>query len=63
MHRFIFPVNSFRNRRIAKRCSFYIPLKLSHLRSKFNFLYPLETSENHRFLMFSRGIKGNIYPK
>ena len=29
----------------------------------FNFLYPLGTSENHRFLMFSGGTKGNIDPK
>ena len=28
-----------------------------------NFLYPLETSENHRFFMFSGGTKGNIDPK
>ena len=28
-----------------------------------NFLYPLETSENLGFLMFSDGIKGNIDPK
>ena len=27
-----------------------------------NFLYPLETSENHRFLMFPGVIKGNIDP-
>ena len=63
MYRSISSVNSFQNRTIVKRCSFYIRLKLGQLRSMFNFLYPLETSENHSFLMFSRGIKGNIDPK
>ena len=28
-----------------------------------NFLYPLETLENHRFFMFPGGTKGNIDPK
>ena len=28
-----------------------------------NFLYPLETSEKHKVLMFSGDIKGNIDPK
>ena len=28
-----------------------------------NLLYHLETSENHRFFMFSGGTKGNIDPK
>ena len=28
-----------------------------------NFLHHLETSENHRFLMFSGRTKGNIDPK
>ena len=28
-----------------------------------NFLYHLETLENHRFFMFLRGTKGNIDPK
>ena len=28
-----------------------------------NFLYPLETPENHKFLMFLGGTKENIDPK
>ena len=37
--RFIFPVNSFQNRRIVKR-NFYIRLKLSQLRSMLSFYTP-----------------------
>ena len=63
IYRFIFPVNSFQNRRIVKHYSFYIQLKRSQLRSMLIFLYPLETSENYRLLMFPGGTKANTEPK
>ena len=40
-----------------------IPQKQLIIIINVNFPYPLETSENHRFFMFSGGIKGNIDPK
>ena len=40
-----------------------IPQKQFIIIINVNFPYTLETSENHRFFMFSGGIKGNINPK
>ena len=37
--------------------------KIKPVEVNVNFLYHLETSENHRCLMFSGSIKGNIDPK
>ena len=48
---------------IVKHCTFYIRLKLSRLRSMLSFYTPWKASENHRILMFSGSIKGNIDPK
>ena len=48
--------------RIVKRCSFYMRLKLSQLRSILIFI-PLGNIGNHTFFMFSGGIKRNIDPK
>ena len=43
--------------------SFLYATKIKPVKVSVNILYSLETSENHRFLMFSRSIKGNIGPK
>ena len=37
--------------------------KIKPVEVNVDFLYNLETSENHRFFMFLRGTKGNIDPK
>ena len=37
--------------------------KMEPVKVNVNFLYHLETSENHRFFMFLGGTKGNIDPK
>ena len=62
MYRFIFPVNSFRNRRIVKRCSFYIQLKLSQLKSILIFYATWKHKKTTNFL-FLGGTKGNSDPK
>ena len=59
---FVFPVNSFQNRRIAKRCNFYIRLKWSQLRSMLIFYTPWKHQKTADFL-FPWGTKGNIDPK
>ena len=52
--RFTFPINCFQNVVV----SIYDKNEVN-----VNFLYPLKTTENDRFLMFSGFIKGNVNPK
>ena len=53
----------FKNRRIVKRCSFYIRLKLSPLRSMLIFYTPWKHQKTIDFRCFQGGTKRNIDPK
>ena len=47
----------------CKTLQFLYMTKTKPVEVNVNFLYPLESSENHRFFMFLEGIKENIDPK
>ena len=56
-------MNSFQNRRIAIRFSFYMRLKLSQLRSMLIFYTLWKHQKTTDFCMFSVSIKRNIDPR
>ena len=58
----LWTVSSFQNRRIVKRYSFYIRLKLSQSRTMLIFHTPWK-HQKRRFSMFPGCVKGNIDPK
>ena len=58
-----FPSQQFSEKKNYKKLQFLYATKVRPVEVNINFLYPLETLENHRFFMFSGDTKGNIDPK
>ena len=57
------PSKFFSKQKGCKTLKFLYTTKIKPVEVNVNFLYSLETSENHRFLKFPGGTKENIDPK
>ena len=58
-----FPSQQFSKQKNCKTLQFLCATKTKPVEVDVKFLYPLETSEKHRYLMLSGDTKGNIEPK